>query len=165
MSIFNILKGQSAKCAKDEIIAPAKGEIIDITKVSDPLFAGKVLGESIAFKFEGDEVEICAPCSGTLTALFPTGHAFGITMDNKVEVMIHIGINTVETKGNGFALLDKKQGDKVKAGEPIVKADLKALSQSYDTSTMLIITNAAGHQITFNEPGPVEYASIVGRTE
>ncbi len=136
----------------DAIVAIADGEIIDITTVSDPVFAEKMMGESAAFRFPGDKVVLCAPANGTLSVLFPTGHAYGVTMNNGVELLIHCGINTVEAKGDGLRVLKKKQGDVVKAGEPIVEVDLKKLSQKYDMSTMLIITDPNDQTIAFKDP-------------
>lgn len=136
----------------DAIVAMADGELIDVTTVSDPVFSEKVMGDSIAFKYTGDKVILCSPANGIMNVAFPTGHAFGITMKNGVELLVHIGINTVETNGDGFRMLGKKQGDTVKAGEPVVEADLKKLSRKYDMSTMLIVINANGQEITFKEP-------------
>ncbi len=73
-------------------------------------------------------------------------------MKNGAELLVHCGVNTVEANGDGFRLLKKKQGDTVKAGDPIVEVDLKKLSSKYDMSTMLIVTNANGTTITFAEP-------------
>lgn len=145
----------------DEIVAPADGEIIDIATVSDPVFAEKTMGESAAFRFTGDKVVLCAPANGTLSALFPTCHAYGITMENGVELLVHCGVNTVETDGNGFRILDKKQGDSVKAGDPIVEVDLKTLSAKYDMSTMLVITDDHGKGLEFTVPGTVKKGQAV----
>ena len=139
----------------DEITAVADGEMIDVTTVSDPVFAQKMMGESTAFRFNGDKVTLCAPANGTLSVLFPTGHAFGVTMKDGTELLVHCGINTVEANGDGFRVLNKKQGDAVKAGDPIVEADLKKLSKKYDMSTMLIVTNSADHPVTFKAPKQV----------
>lgn len=141
--------------ADDAIVAPADGELIDVSTVSDPMFAEKVMGDSVAFKYTGDKVTVCAPANGTISVIFPTGHAFGIAMKNGVELLIHIGVNTVETNGDGFRLLGKNPEDTVKAGDPIVEVDLKKLSPKYDMSTMLIVTEANGQEITFQEPGMV----------
>ena len=113
------------------------------------------MGESTAFKFYGDKVVLCSPANGILSVLFPTGHAFGVTRNDGVELLIHCGVNTVEAKGDGFRLLNKKQGDTVNAGDPIVEADLKKLSANYDMSTMLIITNPNGKEFHFLDPQPV----------
>ena len=139
----------------DAIVAVADGEMIDVTTVSDPVFAEKMMGESTAFKFDKDKVVLCAPANGTLTVLFPTGHALGITRTDGVELLVHCGVNTVEARGDGFRLLNKKQGDTVNAGDPIVEADLRKLSASYDMSTMLIITNPNGKEFHFLDPQPV----------
>lgn len=141
--------------ADGEIVALADGELIDVSKVSDPMFAEKMMGDSIAFRFTGDKVILCSPANGTLSVMFPTGHAFGITMKNGVQLLVHCGVNTVETNGNGFRILNKKQGDSLKAGEPVVEVDLAKLSQDYDMSTMLIITDANGKEITFRSPQSV----------
>lgn len=139
-----------------EVVAVADGEVIDVTTVSDPVFSNKTLGDSIAFKLQGDKVTICSPANGTLTALFPTGHAFGVTMANGVQLMVHCGINTVEAAGDGFCLLGKEQGDRVKAGDPIVEVDVNRLSKSYDMSTMLIIVGDNKEGIKFIAPGPIK---------
>lgn len=145
----------------DAIVAIADGELIDVATVPDPVFAEKMMGDSVAFRYAGDKVTLCSPANGTLSVLFPTGHAFGITMNNGVELLIHCGVNTVEANGDGFRLLKKKQDDPVKAGDPIVEADLKKLSEKYDMSTMLIITNANEKKIEFIAPCRVKRGDSV----
>ena len=147
----------------EAIVAIADGELIDVSTVSDPVFAEKMMGDSVAFRYSGDKVTLCAPANGTLSVLFPTGHAFGVTMNNGVELLVHCGVNTVAANGEGFRLLKKKQGDAVKAGDPIVEADLKKLSQNYDMSTMLIITNANSQTIAFIDPCSVKRGDSVIR--
>ena len=139
----------------EDIVALADGELIDIKTVSDPVFAEQMMGKSTAFKFPGDKVVLCAPANGTLAVLFPTGHAYGLQMNNGVELLVHCGVDTVNANGDGFRLLGKKQGDTVKAGDPIVEVDLKKLSKTYDMSTMLIITNANDKELDFVDPKPV----------
>lgn len=147
--------------AADDIVAMADGHLIDVSGVSDPVFAQKMMGESVAFRYDGDKVTVCAPASGELTACFPTGHAFGITMADGVEVLVHIGIDTVNANGDGFRLRGKKQGDKVKAGDAIVDVDLKKLGAKYDMSTMLIITNPNGKIMRFVAPQDVKRGQSV----
>ena len=136
------------------IVAIADGEVIDITTVSDPVFAEQMMGKSTAFKYDKKTV-LCSPANGTLSVLFPTGHAFGIITNEGVELLVHCGVDTVNAKGNGFRILNKKQGDPVKAGDPIVEVDVPKLSNTYDMSTMLIITNANDKQLDFIDPQPV----------
>lgn len=147
----------------EAIVALADGDMIDVTTVSDPVFAEKMMGDSIAFRYTGDKVVLCAPANGTLSVLFPTGHAFGVTANTGVELLVHCGVNTVEAGGDGFRLMKKKQGDAVKAGDPIVEVDLKKLSAKYDMSTMLIVTNANDQTIVFKEPGFVHRGDSVIR--
>ena len=138
----------------EDIVAITDGEIIDIATVSDPVFAEQMMGKSTAFKYEG-KVVLCSPANGTLGVLFPTGHAYGILMNNGVELLVHCGVDTVNAKGDGFRLLGKKQGDPVKAGDPIVEVDVAKLSKTYDMSTMLIVTNDNGLGLEFIDPQPV----------
>ena len=139
----------------DDIVALADGELIDIASVPDPVFAEQMMGKSTAFKYNKDKVVLCSPANGTLGVLFPTGHAYGVAMNDGVELLVHCGVDTVNAKGDGFRLLGKKQGDTVKAGDPIVEVNVKKLSQTYDMSTMLIITNANDKEIDFIDPQPV----------
>lgn len=136
------------------IVAIADGEVIDITTVSDPVFAEQMMGKSTAFKYDKKTV-LCSPANGTLSVLFPTGHAYGIITNEGVELLVHCGVDTVNAKGDGFRILNKKQGDPVKAGDPIVEVDVPKLSNTYDMSTMLIITNANDKQLDFIDPQPV----------
>ena len=140
----------------EDIVAIADGEIIDIATVSDAVFAEQMMGKSTAFKYNKDKVVLCSPANGTLGVLFPTGHAYGILMNDGVELLVHCGVDTVNANGDGFKLLGKKQGDSVKAGDPIVEVDIKKLSAKYDMSTMLIITNANGKEFDFIAPQAVK---------
>lgn len=162
MGLFNKLfkkeeevKLEPVNVADDVIVALADGEMIDVHTVGDSVFAEEMMGKSVAFKYDGDKVTLCSPANGTLGVLFPTGHAYGVALNNGVELLVHCGIDTVNAGGNGFKLLGKQQGDAVKAGEPVVEVDLKKLKQSYDMSTMLIITNPNDLEIEFTEFGNV----------
>ncbi|MBR3350697.1 MAG: PTS glucose transporter subunit IIA [Erysipelotrichaceae bacterium] len=143
------------------IVAIADGELIDIKSVPDPVFAEEMMGKSTAFKYNKDKVTLCSPANGTLGVLFPTGHAFGIVTNEGVEILIHCGVDTVNANGDGFKLLKKKQGDTVKAGDPIVEVDIKKLSANYDMSTMLIITNPNEKEFEFIEPQAVKRGQSV----
>ncbi|MBQ1522650.1 MAG: PTS glucose transporter subunit IIA, partial [Erysipelotrichaceae bacterium] len=147
--------------ADSAIVAIADGELIDIKSVPDPVFAEEMMGKSTAFKYNKDKVTLCSPANGTLGVLFPTGHAFGIVTNEGVEILIHCGVDTVNANGDGFKLLKKKQGDKVKAGDPIVEVDIKKLSANYDMSTMLIITNPNEKEFEFIEPQAVKRGQSV----
>lgn len=135
-----------------DIVAMADGEIIDLHSVSDLLFAQEKMGKTIAFTFTQDHVVLCSPVNGIVKFIFSTGHAFGIKTKEGMELLIHCGIDTVNSNGKGFKILSKKQGDKVRIGDPIVEVNVKELSQKYDMSTMLIIVDANGKNIEFLEP-------------
>ena len=146
---------------KDEIFALADGKVVETKSVSDPMFAEEMMGKTLVFNYDADKVVLHSPASGTLTVLFPTGHAFGITTDDGVELLVHCGVDTVSANGEGFKLLDKKQGDKVNAGDPIVEVDVKALKEKFDMSTMLVITNPNGKTLEFVGPCDVKLGQSV----
>ena len=146
---------------KDEIVALADGKVVETKSVSDPMFAEEMMGKTLVFNYDADTVTLHSPASGTLTVLFPTGHAFGITTDDGVELLVHCGVDTVSANGDGFKLLDKKQGDKVNAGDPIVEVDVKNLKEKFDMSTMLVITNPNGKTLEFVGPCDVKLGQSV----
>ncbi len=155
--LFGKFENELPKVHADDgdITAPCDGEIIDVKTVSDPMFADELLGRSTAFRLPETTVTVCAPANGVIRALFPTGHAFGIETKEGVEILVHIGIETVNAKGDGFEVLSKRVGDTVEAGDPIVKADIRKLSAKYDTSLILIITADNGKHIEFIAPQKV----------
>lgn len=146
---------------KDEIVALADGKVVETSSVSDPMFAEEMMGKTLVFNYDADTVTLHSPASGTLTVLFPTGHAFGITTDDGVELLVHCGVDTVSANGDGFKLLDKKQGDKVNTGDPIVEVDVKKLKEKFDMSTMLVITNPNGKTLEFVGPCDVKLGQSV----
>lgn len=138
----------------DAIVAITEGDLLPLTEVDDETFSKKMLGDGVAFKLDSDF--ICAPANGELTTLFPTGHAFGITTKEGIELLVHIGIDTVNLKGEGFDVL-VEQGEEVRAGEPIVRVDREKITAAgYDLTTMLILTNDFDHEIQLNNQGQVK---------
>lgn len=132
--MFNLFKSKIDK----NIYAPVKGKCIDLVEVNDVGFASLSMGDGIAII--PDSHIVVAPCDGILQMVFRTGHAFGIKADNGFEILIHIGIDTVNLEGKGFTIL-KKVNQKVKQGEPIVDIDFDFIKENYDLTTMLIVTN------------------------
>lgn len=119
--------------------APVAGTLIPLKNVNDEVFATEAMGQGIAIVPTADT--ITAPVSGVVSVLYPTGHAIGITADNGVELLIHIGINTVELNGQYFEALTK-QNAHVNVGDPLVKADFAQIKAAgYDTTVMVIVTN------------------------
>lgn len=146
----------SVQGEKAQIGALIDGELIDITTVPDEMFAGKLLGDGVAFLSDADTVTVASPADGVLSAVYPTGHAFGITTASGVEMLVHIGIDTVKANGDGFTIGSFKQGEIVKKGDPIVTVDQKKLRDHYNLSIMLIVTNPQNQEITFKAPGTVK---------
>lgn len=121
-----------------EIASPAKGRVIPVTEVKDEVFASKGMGDGVGIIVE--EGKIYAPFSGSVEALFPTGHAVGLATDG-VEVLIHIGINTVELDGKGFQA-HVQQGDAVKKGDLLVTFDKELIEkEGYDSTVIFIVTD------------------------
>lgn len=125
------------------IFSPVEGKCIDISNVKDEVFSKKMMGDGIAV-IPKDSV-IYSPCDGEITMVFPTKHAFGITMNDGVEVLVHIGMDTVNLNGVGFKSF-KNKGYKVKHGDKIIEFDENYLSREVDMTTMVIITNTNNHK-------------------
>ncbi|WP_413376747.1 beta-glucoside-specific PTS transporter subunit IIABC [Alkalihalobacillus sp. 1P02AB] len=124
---------------KESISSPLTGEVKALKDVNDPAFASEAMGKGIAIKPTVGEV--VSPVEGTVTAVFPTGHAIGITSSNGAEILIHVGINTVQLNGKFFTPLIK-QGDSVKQGDLLVEFDLEKIKEAgFDVTTPIIITN------------------------
>lgn len=122
-----------------KIYAPMKGQVIPLEQVNDSAFSGKMMGEGIAIIPE--ENTITAPFDGEVTALFPTKHAIGLTSDQGIEVLIHVGIDTVELEGQYFTAF-VETGDKVKKGQKILSVDFAKVKEAgYDTTTPIVVTN------------------------
>jgi len=122
------------------IISPVQGKIEDLSQVKDPVFASGSMGTGFAVVPSSEEVT--APLSGTISTVFETKHAIGIISSDGVELLIHMGIDTVNLKGKYFNILVKK-GDKVEKGQPIAQVEWDKIQKAgYDTTTMVIVTNS-----------------------
>ncbi len=122
-----------------KLLAPVSGTVVPLDQVPDPVFAGRMVGDGVALApDEGGDV--LAPCDGELVALFSTGHAFGIRGEHGLEVLVHVGIETVALEGEGFTLL-AAAGDRVRAGDPVVRFDMEVIaSKAPSTLTLVVIT-------------------------
>lgn len=125
---------------QEVIFSPLKGEVTELSKVEDEAFSTGLLGKGIAIKpVEG---KVVAPANGVVTTFFPTGHALGITTDNGTEILIHVGMDTVQLEGKYFTPR-VKQGDKIKAGDVLLEFDIDKIKESgFSTITPVIITNS-----------------------
>lgn len=144
-SFFGKLFGKSApeekKAAPAEriVYAPLKGAIVKLEDVKDEVFSSKAMGEGIAI--EPAEGKLYAPADGEIITFFPTGHAIGMMTNDGVELLLHIGMDTVDMNGDGFKPV-KAQGDKVKKGDLLLEFDIEKIKAAgHPATTPVIVTN------------------------
>ncbi len=129
--------------AEDEsmiLASPVSGTAVAISEVPDPTFAEEILGKGLAIRPSGDVV--CSPCDGTVDLMFDTGHAVNLISDSGIEILIHIGLETVGLKGKHFKTL-KESGDKVKKGDPLIEFERQAIAdEGYNTIIPVVICNS-----------------------
>lgn len=125
------------------ILAPANGRVIPLSEVPDPTFAEEILGKGAAIV--PSTGLIVSPADGVVDHIFDTAHAVGVKSESGADILIHVGIDTVNLKGKHFKAFVKK-GDPVKAGDPLIEFDLDAVKQAgYDITTPVVITNSADY--------------------
>ncbi|WP_167145896.1 glucose PTS transporter subunit IIA [Actinomyces sp. ZJ308] len=128
--------------AVTEIASPLKATTMDLDKVPDPVFSSGAVGQGVGLEPEGDVI-VTAPADGTVVVAPSSGHAFGITLDNGVEILIHVGLDTVNLEGKGFDV-KVSQGDRVSEGQELVRVDRSVIEQAgYPLTTPVLITNTA----------------------
>ena len=119
-----------------DFVAPANGELIPIDQVQDEVFSQKMMGEGFAVIPENGEV--ASPVSGTIVSVFPTKHAIGIKTEDEIEVLLHMGIDTVNLGGDAFEI-KVREGEKVKAGKIVATADLAMIEEAGKMTTMIVV--------------------------
>ena len=126
------------------ILSPVAGRLVNLEATGDPVFASRALGEGVGVVPETTgETAVLAPVSGTLKTVARTGHAFGIKTDDGIEVLVHIGIDTVDMDGEGFAVVVAK-GDRIAAGEPLATVDFgKVAAAGHSVVVVVTVVNAA----------------------
>ena len=128
--------------AVTEIASPLKATTMDLDKVPDPVFSSGAVGQGVGLEPQGDIV-VTAPADGTVVVAPSSGHAFGITLDNGVEILIHVGLDTVNLEGQGFDV-KVSQGDRVSEGQELVRVDRSVIEQAgYPLTTPVLVTNTA----------------------
>ena len=121
------------------VLTPLQGKVLAQADIPDETFAQGILGPGCGIEPTGDTVY--APFDGTVNQVASTLHAVGLTSEDGIEILIHVGMDTVEMQGKGFKAL-VKVGDKVKAGTPLLKVDLDAIrAAGHPTATAIIVTN------------------------
>ncbi|MCI6272106.1 MAG: PTS glucose transporter subunit IIA [Erysipelotrichaceae bacterium] len=137
--MFNIFKPKPI-----DFISPISGEIIDLDKVSDPVFSSRSMGDGFAVKFLNGNV--FSPVDGEIVALFPTNHAIGIKAVDRNEYLIHVGLDTIKYEGKGF-VPHVKIGDNVKKGQLLLEVNHDFFkSNNVDMTTMILVTNLRGRK-------------------
>ncbi|EGO2580456.1 PTS transporter subunit EIIC [Enterococcus faecalis] len=126
---------------KQRIQAPLQGQLVSLDQINDEVFASQQMGKTLAIY--PIEEQIVSPGNGQVTALYPTHHAIGLKLDNGAEILLHIGINTVELKGQGFETF-VKVGERVRLGQKLLSFDKQIIQAAgYDPTVLVIVTNTA----------------------
>lgn len=144
-----------------QLRAVADGDVIDITDVNDPVFSQKMMGEGYAVKPESEEV--VSPVDGEIISIFPTKHAIGIRTNDGIEVLVHMGIETVQMKQPASRVV-VNDGQKVKAGDTLAYMDLTAVrAEGKDTTIIIVMTNSDKvDTLQLNKSGTVQKGETVG---
>ena len=163
MALFDFLKGKNSQEEKKEtsFFSPVNGEYIKIEKVSDPVFSEKMMGDG--FAIIPSDGKIYSPGDGKVVSVFPTQHAIGIEFDNGIEVLVHIGVDTVKLQGKPFDTV-VEEGQHVTSGTLLSTVDLHALKEAGKEDTMIVIfTNMdAVESIDFTEERMVSHGDKLG---
>jgi PTS system beta-glucosides-specific IIC component len=134
---------QTIQVASVSINSPINGEMLPLSEVQDEAFSGEMLGKGVAF--EPIEGKVIAPFDGEVVSLFPTKHAIGLLSNDGVELLIHVGLNTVDLNGKFFEA-HVKQGEKIKQGQTLLTFDLESIREAgYVTQTPVVVTNTGNY--------------------
>ena len=147
MGLFDKLFGKKEEINPNHVYAPMAGEAVAISEVPDPTFSSGMLGNGIAIKPTSGKV--CSPVNGTVDMMFDTGHAVSLVSESGIEILIHVGLETVSLEGKPFKV-HVKNGDKVKKGDVLMEADLEAIQAAgLPTITPVLVCNTDDYT-TFN---------------
>ena len=131
----------AAATATSAVFAPIAGHVVSLDDAGDPVFASRALGEGVGI--EPVDGAVKAPVSGVLQTVAETGHAFGLKTDDGIEVLVHVGIDTVKMNGNGF-VVNVAKGDRVNAGDLLATVDLGEVKKAgFSTTTLVTVLNTA----------------------
>ena len=152
------------KGVTEEVYSVADGQVIELEQVKDPVFSQKMMGDG--FAVEPSNGHILSPVAGTISSVFPTKHALGITTKSGLEVLVHIGLDTVSLEGKPFEV-KVSEGQTVAAGDLLVEADLNAIREAgRETSTIVVFTNAdAIKSVKLEQTGSLAAKTVVAKVE
>jgi len=143
---------ESTPVASTKIVSPLEGQVKELSQATDPVFASGVMGQGLVI--EASQGELTSPVNGTVTVLFPTKHAIGIVSDEGVELLMHIGMDTVGLEGRGFES-HVSQGDHVTVGQKLISFDMDVIKDAgLVTETPVIITNQDAYTATIEGTYP-----------
>ncbi|WP_416326237.1 glucose PTS transporter subunit IIA [[Eubacterium] hominis] len=133
------------------LVAPVDGTCVDLSKVPDDMFSDKIMGDGVAFQYQGDT--LYAPCNATIQVVAQTKHAIGMISDEGLEILLHVGVETVNLNGKGFQTL-VEEGQHVEVGTPLLKIDRTFMEkEQIDLITPMIMTNQASFTYTIEGLG------------
>jgi PTS system, glucose subfamily, IIA component len=148
------------KKVKDcNIYSPIIGKMIALENVKDHVFSSKMMGDGCAFEFDGDTV--FAPCNGEIVLIANTKHAIGLKAENGTEIMIHIGLDTVNLNGEGFEVCASVH-DKVNAHDPLIRINRQIMrNHNIDLTMPMVITNMSDYEVSIQHQENVNLDHLV----
>ena len=148
----------------EEVYSVADGQVVELEQVKDPVFSQKMMGDG--FAVEPSNGHILSPVAGTVSSVFPTKHALGITTKSGLEVLVHIGLDTVSLEGKPFEV-KVSEGQTVAAGDLLVEADLNVIREAgRETTTIVVFTNAdAIKSVKLEQTGSLAAKTVVAKVE
>lgn len=147
MGLFSKLFGKTEAINPNHVYAPVAGNVVAISEVPDPTFSEGLMGNGVAI--QPTDGKICAPFNGTVDMMFDTGHAVSLVSESGIELLIHVGLETVGLNGAPFKIR-VKSGDKVKKGDLLMTVDLEAVKNAgLNTITPVLVCNTDDYS-TFN---------------
>lgn len=156
-----VVTGEGRKFS--ELSSPLKGEVVDLSEVNDVMFSEKIIGDGVAIKPIAGEVR--APIDGEITMVFNTKHAVGLKTKEGIEILIHIGIDTVQMAGQGFESF-VKEGDSVKKGDLLLQFDIEKIEKAgFYSDVLVVITNSSEFNMSEAKFGPVNSGDCLYKVE
>lgn len=142
------------------VVSPVNGEVKSLKDVNDPVFSGGYMGEGCAVAPTHECTSVCAPVAGKIIVLPESKHAFGIQTNKGIEILVHIGIDTVKLNGEGFHA-HKQIGDEVKAGDEVISMDKELYHKDIDLTIMVVSTAKEFQKITNLQTGKVNMKDML----
>lgn len=157
--MMRFLKKKGIKNVEDDgLLVPIDGVIKPLEEVEDPVFRNKMMGDGIAIEPIG--AQLYSPIQGVVTVVFPTKHVIAIKRADGLNVILHVGIDTVELQGKGFHP-KVKQGDVVLPGELLMKIDVREIAKQYLPTVMVVLENSKDFELTFLASGNTTHRDIL----